>query len=103
MQKRSRRPAPPQGRAWHYMVYCTVCGALPALPEPRGKALCRRHGGRLPVEAQRWAMGRRWAKDNGTLGAKCRWCTRLARPGKTTCEECGAKMAAHMRATRKTG
>ena len=48
---------PPPGRCWHHMEYCEVCGSLPALPLPREEALCRRHGGRVPAEAERWTTG----------------------------------------------
>ena len=46
-----------QHRAWHYMVFCSRCGARPALPLPKGEALCRLHGGRLPQPAERWSTG----------------------------------------------
>ena len=39
------------------MVFCSRCGARPALPLPKGEALCRLHGGRLPQAAERWSMG----------------------------------------------
>ena len=37
-----------QGRAWHCMVFCSRRGARPALPLPKGEALCR---------LQRWSTG----------------------------------------------
>ena len=46
------------GHSWHYMVFCSRCGARPALPLPRGaEVLCRLCGGRLPAAAERWSMG----------------------------------------------
>ena len=55
--QRHQRAAPGAGRSWHYMVFCSRCGARPALPLPKGKALCRLHGGRLPQAAERWSRG----------------------------------------------
>ena len=59
VSRHQRRPraAPGAGRSWHYMVFCSRCGARPALPLPKGEALCRLHGGRLPQAAERWSMG----------------------------------------------
>ena len=39
------------------MVFCSRCGARPALLLPKGAALCRLHGGLLPRAAERWSMG----------------------------------------------
>ena len=54
---RHPRAAPGAGRSWHYMVFCSRCGARPALLLPKGEALCRLHGGRLPQAAERWSIG----------------------------------------------
>ena len=55
--QRHQRATPRVGRSWHYMVFCSRCGARPALLLPKGEALCRLHGGRLPQAAKRWSMG----------------------------------------------
>ena len=60
------RPAG-RGRSWHHMVFCVRCGARPALPLPRGAALCRLCGGRLPAAAERRSQGASSSAGNITL------------------------------------
>ncbi len=67
---RAAGPLGVPGRCWHYMVFCSRCGARPALPLPRGEALCRLHGGRLPAVAERWSRGASSAAGNIVLPAR---------------------------------